>query len=298
MSILKCVEMSSPTLYSVVGHAGGLYISGVQNPYFEENVWDLNGWFPGIKGAERTIFSRNLYIQIDCGPATILRDIHTNSASEGLQFRTGGTMDNCLFALNTTGFDVGHQKSDPDGSIVVHTADVTNNVIMQSTDLVLGLTLAAVELSCGNAKAQARVFMSPITSLHIFFLALENMAEELNSTVIAQTALSKTTLFSIGKTVTHKQKTLELLTTGSGNTIAPNDVDLNASNNNPGGQPRTNHSPIQAGQWAATSTVSEVHLQQRLDFWLLPDCKVRIIGTRRCWLVPSTTTFARAFGDR
>jgi hypothetical protein len=221
--------------YSVVGHAGGLYISGVQNPYFEENVWDLNGWFPGIKGAERTIFSRNLYIQIDCGPATILRDIHTNSASEGLQFRTGGTMDDCLFALNTTGFDVGHQKSDPDGSIVVHTADVTNNVIMQSTDLVLGVDprgSGIVMRQCQGSGTGIHVTNNIIAHL---FPGAGKYGGGIELDRDCSNCFVQNNIIFDWKNRDSQAENFGIIDHGSSNTIAPNDVDLNASNNNPSG---------------------------------------------------------------
>jgi len=120
--------------YSTSGHSVGIYIEGCGNPYFEQNLWDNNGWNAKVPGAPQTIFSRNVYIEQSCGPVIATEEMSFNSASEGCQYRTGGTITNSLFVANSNGFDLGHQL-DGDRAPAIHVAAVTNNVIMASRDI-------------------------------------------------------------------------------------------------------------------------------------------------------------------
>ena len=120
--------------YSIVGHSVGIYIEGCGNPRFEQNLWDNNGWNANIPKASPTIFNRNVYIEQSCGPATATEEMSFNSASEGHQFRTGGTITNSLFIGNSNGFDLGHQL-DRDGAPAIHAAVAVNDVIMASRDI-------------------------------------------------------------------------------------------------------------------------------------------------------------------
>lgn len=127
----RCVITDS---YSNSSHSQGLYIQDCANPYLEENLFDRNGWNAGVSGAGPNIFNRNVYIEQSCGPITAVGNMSFNSSAEGFQFRTGGTITDNLSALNSNGFDLGHQL-DGDGAPAIHVSNVTNNVIMLAHDI-------------------------------------------------------------------------------------------------------------------------------------------------------------------
>jgi hypothetical protein len=112
-------------------HSEGMYIANIATPILEENIFDSDGWNAQIGGsAGATIFNRNVYIHQDCGPATVTGNFLSRSSSEGLQLRTGGVMTGNFCYQNTTGFDVGHQLSEP--APTINSATVTDNVVMHS----------------------------------------------------------------------------------------------------------------------------------------------------------------------
>lgn len=118
---------------SATNHSEGMFIANVVNPTLEESIFDNDGWNGQIGGAaSATIFNRNVYIHQDCGPATVTGNWQSGSSSEGLQLRTGGVMTGNFFYQNVTGFDVGHQLSEP--APTISSATVTDNVVMHSTD--------------------------------------------------------------------------------------------------------------------------------------------------------------------
>ena len=101
------------------------------------------------------------------------------------------------------------------------------NVQQLSSSGKLAGKFADVWLNCRSAVL-VQAFGSTIILLRIWNPALESTVKALKSTVIAQTALFK-------EQFTQTQKISGSMTAGTGNTITPNDVDLNAANNNPGG---------------------------------------------------------------
>src|SRR5262249_44944672 len=104
----------------------------------EQNIFDHNGWNASIPGAEQTIFSRNAYLQLNNGPVTFIDNISTNSASEGVQARSGGTITGNLFVANSTGLAIGFNTSGSPGYPVeppITSTVVTGNVILNSRDI-------------------------------------------------------------------------------------------------------------------------------------------------------------------
>ena len=123
----RCVITDS-YLIKTVGHSIGCYVDYLLNPVFEECVFDHNGWNENIPGMDTDhVFNRNLYIQFTCAPATVKRNIFGNSASSGMQLRSGGTMQDNFLTWNFYGFDVGHHTGS-EGAPQITTALVQRNV--------------------------------------------------------------------------------------------------------------------------------------------------------------------------
>jgi hypothetical protein len=221
----RCVVTDS---YRSTGHSLGAFIEGVGHPFIEECVWDHNGWNDSISGAEPTIFNRNIYLHQTCGTATIIGNISANSASEGLQLRSGGTMTDNFFVANSAGFDVGHRR-DADGAPAIHTATVTNNIIMASKDI-------------DSSKPRGD---------GIVILQATGSGIQVNNNIISQAASRSGVGISLdGNTsnCTTKNNIIfkwgsGIIDKGSGNTTSPNDVDLEGRNDNPGGNARSESFP-------------------------------------------------------
>jgi hypothetical protein len=117
--------------YSTTGHSEGIFSDGVTGLIMEENLFDHNGWNASIEGAEANVFNRNIYLAATTTQVFFKGNISANSASEGAQFRSGGTIINNLFVRNSSGFDLGHLQGDP----IITFAEVHQNVILESNDI-------------------------------------------------------------------------------------------------------------------------------------------------------------------
>ena len=74
-----------------------------------------NGWREGLAGAEATVFNHNVYITSYCGPAVVRDNIFSRASATGVQARSGGTVENNLFARNPIAMTYGlvYGGSDP-----------------------------------------------------------------------------------------------------------------------------------------------------------------------------------------
>ena len=121
----------------------GLYINGIPNLSFTQNLFDHNGWNATVAGAGASEFNRNIYIQANLPSLSgtsnptlsYTNNISTQSSAEGAHFRFGGTVTNNLWAYNAIGFDIGCTTTDNPVCVPISSANVTNNVIQSSTDI-------------------------------------------------------------------------------------------------------------------------------------------------------------------
>jgi len=100
--------------------AVGLYMDLTDDWVIEENVFDRCG----IIGS---IFGRPVYIQSDCSRGVFRGNVMARSGAEGVQVRTGGTVENNLSLRNPIGLFVGGD--------VPGTNLVTRNVVVESGDV-------------------------------------------------------------------------------------------------------------------------------------------------------------------
>jgi hypothetical protein len=116
------------------GHALGMVadsvgaIGGAMSPgfSFDENVMDFCG-YPDSSFTFGDDFSRNAYLQGDTVFGSRQGNTSTRSASEGVQFRSGGIINDNFLWANSYGYDVGHSEGFP---ALTSATMVTNNVIM------------------------------------------------------------------------------------------------------------------------------------------------------------------------
>jgi Bacterial Ig-like domain/Tryptophan-rich Synechocystis species C-terminal domain len=121
--------------WDAVAHSQGLYVSGVSNLVIEQNIFDHNGWNASIPGAAATIFNRNVYLQYNNGSVTFVGNISADSASDGVQARTGGTITGNLFVNDSTGFQIGQLPGAEPIQPTVTSGIVSGNVVLQSNDI-------------------------------------------------------------------------------------------------------------------------------------------------------------------
>ena len=101
-------------------HSQGVYTSNVRGILIEENVLDHNGHNPDIAGAEPTIFNHNLYIQTDSDDLVVRGNIIARAASNGLQARPGGIVEDNLFLDNSIAMFIAGDGGSALDNVVLH----------------------------------------------------------------------------------------------------------------------------------------------------------------------------------
>ena len=103
-------------VYSTGAIVDGLYVSAVNNLLLQENIFDNNGWNATVRGAGATILNHNAYLQCDIssgycnGPVTVIGNIFSD-ASDGEQFRSGGTITDNAFIHEPYAHNIGQPWS-------------------------------------------------------------------------------------------------------------------------------------------------------------------------------------------
>jgi hypothetical protein len=118
--------------YSTNSHSGGFYFSNIFNLVLEGNVFDHNGLSEAVPNAGATIYNHNVYIQYDCGPATLIGNIFANASSHGSQVRPGGTVIDNLYVHNPIGLLVG---SGQNPTVTNYSSRLARNVFLEGSDI-------------------------------------------------------------------------------------------------------------------------------------------------------------------
>ncbi|MGD0137636.1 MAG: right-handed parallel beta-helix repeat-containing protein [Tepidisphaeraceae bacterium] len=86
------------------GMSSGIYLENFQNVLIEENLFDHNGWTEHLRGAGKTMFNHNMYLQHggmgEDRHIIVRNNISARAASHGCQLRPGGLLENNLFLKN------------------------------------------------------------------------------------------------------------------------------------------------------------------------------------------------------
>lgn len=200
--------------YGVAGvyHSSGVFFSQVESPVVEENVFDHNGWHADLAGGgadgDATIFNHNIYIENNNGPATITGNIFANASGNGVQARSAGTAYNNLFVRNSIGLLLGSAAP------LAHHLTATYNVITESKDITVALERGwgiDVNGTDGVQVVQNNIITQTATA------GSTGGAITLNADTSNITA-SNNIIFDWNVGITDN---------GVGNTITPNQIDLN-----------------------------------------------------------------------
>ncbi|MGB7161260.1 MAG: fibronectin type III domain-containing protein, partial [Tepidisphaeraceae bacterium] len=115
------------------GKSQGMYVHKVDGLLLEGNVFDHNGWNTAVAGAKATIFSHGIYMSSDNSNVVVRENIIADSASHGVQARSGGVIENNLFLRNPINllFGGGSPTVKPGGV----SGRITGNVILDSRDI-------------------------------------------------------------------------------------------------------------------------------------------------------------------
>ena len=107
-------------------HSQGLYASNVTGLEVEGCVFDRCGWNPSVSGAHKTIYNHDLYIQTSCRDVTLRRNIHSRSASDAVQVRPGGILEDCLLVRCPIGGWTGYGTAP---------SRIRHNVVLEGNDI-------------------------------------------------------------------------------------------------------------------------------------------------------------------
>jgi len=100
VTFLRCVIEDARVDNSVASmHPEGIYLSNVKGILISQCTIDNNGRVSSDRTG-RDIFSHNVYIQSDCGPAVVWGNVITNGGSHGIQMRSGGILAYNYFGGN------------------------------------------------------------------------------------------------------------------------------------------------------------------------------------------------------
>ncbi len=85
----------------------GVYMNTTEGTLWEGNFFDHNGWdedYESGNGAPPSMFSQNIYFDAEMSDVTLRDTISMRAASFGAQVRSGGFVEDNLFADNNAGF--------------------------------------------------------------------------------------------------------------------------------------------------------------------------------------------------
>ena len=150
VTLLRCVIEDARIDNSVVsGHPQGLYLSNVHGIDISQCTFDDNGRVSADRSG-RDIFSHNVYIQNDCGPAVVWGNVFHSGGSHGIQMRSGGVLAYNYFGRNAIAAFVDAPGGSQYKNVVEHAEDI-------SPSLPRGFGLSA-NSAYGSSVAQAIEF--------------------------------------------------------------------------------------------------------------------------------------------
>jgi hypothetical protein len=135
--------------YNLQGHASGLYAEKVDGLLLEENTFDHNGWESGVAAAVKTMYNHGAYVRESVTGFVARGNLFSNSASHGMQARSGGVVENNTFLNNPIGLSFGLVNGSP-----VTPGGVSGRVagnLFQGTSTINGL-VRGYGVEMGNLK--------------------------------------------------------------------------------------------------------------------------------------------------
>ncbi len=218
------------------GNVEGVFFSYCQNGYMEECILDGNGHNDQLGHTPITLSHAGYFRQPNdqgngtTGPGTVTGCWLSRNSSDGTQLRRGGTFTKNFSTLHATGFEIGHDINDGEGSAYTTAAEVSDNVIMRSQDVGAGRTGHGIVVpSCQTS------------SVHIHNNIVAHIHPNAEHTGGGAGAIFAQPIYLQNCTniVVDNNKIFDWATDdnrgvyddgGSGNTITPNEVDLAGAN--------------------------------------------------------------------
>ncbi len=125
----RCVIVDAAATFGG-GHSEGLFCDTTDNLTIDQCTFDHNGFDDGA--AVPTVFNHSIYVHETCGPATVTNNIVVNSASHGVQLRSGGTLDNNILVRNAIGLLFGGGDVPVPGGV---SGTVRGNIVLAGKDI-------------------------------------------------------------------------------------------------------------------------------------------------------------------
>jgi chitodextrinase len=141
--------------WSTDGKSQGMYVSKTNGLTLEENLFDHNGWNEDVSSAKANIYSHGIYMSHLNDNVVVRGNIIADSASHGLQARSGGIIENNLFLRNPINMVFGGGSDVKPGGV---SGRVTGNVFLDSRDINGSGRGTAMEFS--NIRPGANVVVS------------------------------------------------------------------------------------------------------------------------------------------
>jgi hypothetical protein len=132
LAVRRSVLVDSFTLND--SNPQGLYAYAIDGLVLEGNLFDHNGWREDFLGADATLFRHNVYVQTGNTDVEVTGNVFANSASHGIQMRSGGVARDNLFVRCSLALLV-RGAAEP----VPQRTEVTHNVILDGKDIAPGL---------------------------------------------------------------------------------------------------------------------------------------------------------------
>jgi len=104
------------------GHSQGMFVHYLDGLLIEDNIFDHNGYKEGV--TQPTWFNHNMYITSYNDNVVVRNNVVTRASSHGIQLRSGGVVENNLFARDPLAIFVAYRPT-----------DVVDNVIIEGTDI-------------------------------------------------------------------------------------------------------------------------------------------------------------------
>ncbi|MDX2036741.1 MAG: right-handed parallel beta-helix repeat-containing protein [Isosphaeraceae bacterium] len=128
LTLLRTIITDSRVDNSIVPeHTQGLFVQNTSRILISQCVFDNNGRISADRTG-RDLYSHNIYIKEDCGPAVVWGNVIRAGGSYGLELRSGGAVAYNYFARNALAAFVDGVGGSQYKNIVEHSEDITREL--------------------------------------------------------------------------------------------------------------------------------------------------------------------------
>lgn len=117
--------------YDIKGKGQGIFANKVERLTIDECLLDHNGWEERVPGADASIYNHNVYVQTGSRNPRITESIVMRASSHGIQFRSGGVVEDNFFFQNPINVLIGGAPTDS----YIGEGIVRRNVILEGVNM-------------------------------------------------------------------------------------------------------------------------------------------------------------------